>query len=286
MLSADLIDALAPVFGGHAALQRVQPVGIGSINRAFRLDTASGRYFVKINTAQRRTMFEQEAAGLGLLAPHIRVPGVVAQGHTESSAYLLLDWLDLSPVRDGARLGEALAGLHQHTAEQHGWMADNTIGTTPQRNDWRDDAVAFWRDCRLQPQFALAARNGLRLPKSDILLTELGALYGDYCPVASCLHGDLWSGNVGELADGTPVLYDPAPYFSDRESDLAMTELFGGFGRRFREAYVAAWPLDPGYRVRRNVYQLYHVLNHFNLFGGSYAADAKSLLDMLCAELR
>ncbi|RMG29588.1 MAG: fructosamine kinase family protein, partial [Gammaproteobacteria bacterium] len=113
-----------------------------------------------------------------------------------------------------------------------------------------------------------------------------GDFFTDYHPVPSLLHGDLWGGNWGTLESGEPVIFDPAVYYGDREADLAMTELFGGFGRDFRAAYEAAWPLDPGYRVRRTLYNLYHILNHLNLFGGGYLGQALSMMEALLAETR
>ena len=117
-------------------------------------------------------------------------------------------------------------------------------------------------------------------------MAELGALFCGYHPVPSLLHGDLWSGNYGATRDGEPVLFDPAVYYGDRETDLAMSELFGGFGPAFYESYNAVWPLDPGYAIRRDLYNLYHLLNHFNLFGGGYGAQSAAAIERLLREIR
>jgi fructosamine-3-kinase len=168
-----------------------------------------------------------------------------------------------------------------------GWDRDNTIGSTPQLNEPSVDWVTFWRERRLGYQLELAARNGYRgrlKQRGERLLDGLGALL-DHNPVPSLLHGDLWGGNLGYDEAGEPVIFDPACYFGDREADLAMTELFGGFGRRFWAAYQEAWPLSEGYPVRKHLYNLYHVINHLNLFGGGYLSQAESMIDRLLAEI-
>ncbi|WP_255987980.1 fructosamine kinase family protein [Chitinolyticbacter albus] len=258
-------------------------VGGGSINRACRVESDAGPFFVKLNQARRLPMFEAEAQGLLQLAEGARVPRPICHGVAGEHAFLVLEWLDLQPRGDDAALGNMLAGLHRITRPRHGWDIDNTIGSTPQSNAWCDDWIAFWREQRLLPQLALAARNGHVLRDTTSLLERFPVLFTGYTPLPSCLHGDLWSGNVGFLTDGAPVLFDPACYFGDRETDLAMSELFGGFGPRFRAAYDAAWPLDPGYPRRRALYQLYHLLNHLNLFGDGYLAAAQGALDQVVA---
>jgi len=214
----------------------------------------------------------------------IRVPQVFTHGELADVAFIVLEWLDVVDGGRGAALGQALASLHAVSAPRFGWHRDNTIGTTPQRNDWHDDWATFFRDCRLAPQFALACASGYdgRLRRDqDRMLAVVDALLAGYCPQASLLHGDLWAGNAGQLADGTPVVYDPATYFGDREADLAMTELFGGFSPAFYAAYTDAAPLDDGYPLRRTLYNLYHVLNHLNLFGRAYLRRAEAIVDEL-----
>ena len=175
------------------------------------------------------------------------------------------------------------------TAKTHGWHRDNTIGTTPQDNARTGDWAGFFRDRRIAPQLALAARNGHggRLQRDgEKLLAQIPALLGSRAPAASLLHGDLWSGNAARLASGEPVIFDPAVYFGDREADLAMTELFGGFGADFYAAYAEAWPPAAGYPARRTLYNLYHVLNHLNLFGGGYRAQAEAMIGKMLAQAR
>ena len=264
----------------------------GCINRAARVEGRDGRcFFVKVNDAARRSMFEAEAAGLLELAAAgaVRVPQPVGVGSTQTESFLILEYLPLKRGADApAELGQQLAALHRTTRPNYGWQHDNTIGATPQRNGWCDDWVEFFRERRLRYQLDLAAANGgERLQESGAeLLERMAGLFTDYRPTASLLHGDLWGGNAAATMDGEAVLFDPAVYFGDRETDLAMTELFGGFPVRFHENYRDAWPLDSGYSVRKSLYNLYHVLNHFNLFGGAYAAQAERMQRQLLSELK
>ena len=191
--------------------------------------------------------------------------------------------------RDWAALGEGLAAMHRHCASEFGWRQDNTIGTTPQLNSYSSDWLQFWSERRLKFQLQLADRNGYQgeLLKLGARLSEAcHVLFDNYHPQPSLLHGDLWSGNVAALPDGTPIIFDPAVYFGDRETDIAMTELFGGFNGSFYSAYNDAWPLDKGYQQRKHFYNLYHVLNHLNLFGGGYLRQAEHLMSRLLSELR
>jgi protein-ribulosamine 3-kinase len=177
--------------------------------------------------------------------------------------------------------------MHRATSGRFGWHRDNTIGATPQLNAWESDWIVFWQTYRLGYQLDLAARSGhggQLQRRGGLLLERLPALF-DHAPVPSLLHGDLWGGNFSGDAEGNPVIFDPACYYGDREADLAMTELFGGFSGRFYSAYRAAWPLDPGYDTRKTLYNLYHILNHLNLFGGGYGSQAERMIDRLLAEL-
>jgi fructosamine-3-kinase len=185
-------------------------------------------------------------------------------------------------------LGEQLARQHRATRAAFGWDRDNTIGSTPQLNAWADDWVGFFRERRLRYQLSLAGANGhgARLQKrGDLLLANVGAFFTSYTPVPALLHGDLWGGNRMTDVQGRPVIVDPAVYYGDREADLAMTKLFGGFGAAFYAAYQGAWSLDAGATVRQDLYNLYHVLNHLNLFGEGYLGQSLALIDRLLAEV-
>ena len=190
---------------------------------------------------------------------------------------------------DPVALGEGLAAMHRISREQYGWFRDNTIGSTPQDNTQSDDWIEFWQVHRLQFQLDLAARKGAAgrlLSQGEKLLVGLPVLFDSYVPEASLLHGDLWSGIYAFTQAGEPTIFDPGVYYGDREADLAMTELFGGFGSDFYAAYNNAWPLDDGYRSRKKLYNLYHILNHFNMFGGGYERQAQEMMDSLLSELR
>jgi len=201
----------------------------------------------------------------------------------------VLEHLKLTPNGPANQLGEQLAALHHITSDQHGWTRDNYIGSTAQCNKVCNDWLEFWRECRLKPQFALAQAGGYGsrlLRKGEQLLETLDQLLDGHQPVASLLHGDLWAGNKAFTVDGQAVIFDPASYYGDRETDIAMTELFGGFEQAFYSAYQAHYPLADGYPVRRDLYNLYHMLNHLNLFGGGYLSRCESMIESLLAQVR
>jgi fructosamine-3-kinase len=263
----------------------------GDISEAFTLADGARTFFVKTQLASRLDLFEAEAAGLVELAAAraVRVPQVITHGSAAEHAYLVLEYLPLDGRGDAALLGRQLAQQHRVTAVQFGGPHDNWIGATPQPNGWMDDWVEFWRIHRLGFQLKLAAQNGYggALQRDgEALMARLENLFAGYRPQPALLHGDLWGGNHGFLADGTPVIFDPATYYGDRECDLAMSALFGGFAPAFYAAYREAWPLDAGDATRRTLYNLYHILNHANLFGGGYAAQAHRMTLQLLAELR
>jgi fructosamine-3-kinase len=288
-----IAEAIARATGRPFAVRARRDAGGGCINSALVLEGADASYFVKLNRAERLAMFEAEAEGLAELAAAraLRVPRPLCTGRAGDASYLVLEHLPLGHGETASleRLGRGLAALHRVHAPRYGWKRDNTIGSTPQPNAWSDDWLEFWRDRRLGHQLELAAAHGhggALQRKGERLLAGLAAFFGGYRPAPSLLHGDLWGGNFAVTAGGEPVIFDPAVYYGDRETDLAMTELFGGFGARFYSAYREAWPLDPGYAVRKTLYNLYHVLNHLNLFGGGYGGQAERMLDTLLAELR
>lgn len=262
----------------------------GSISSAFRVDSQRGPVFVKVETAAASDRLAAEADGLAALAASgtVRTPEVLAQGIADNRAFLIMEYIERGDAHGAAaRLGTQLAAMHGHGGGQFGWHRDNYIGSTPQPNSQRGDWVAFLREQRLGFQLDLAARNAYRPGKENAarLLEGLDTFYVDYQPEPALLHGDLWGGNWFADAGGAPVIFDPAAYRGDREADLAMTELFGGFGKDFYAAYRAAWPLDAGYAVRRDLHKLYHVLNHLNIFGGGYLGQAESLIARLVGEL-
>jgi len=267
-----------------------ETIGGGCINTTVRLGDGRHSYFIKLNHAHRLEMFEAESTGLAELASTntIRIPHPLCHGIAGNQAYLVMEHITLGRPKDqSAELaGRQLAMMHRTTQAQFGWHRDNTIGSTPQPNRLHDDWAGFWREQRLVVQLQLAAHNGYtgRLQQQGEKLLDKLALLIDHSPPASLLHGDLWGGNLAYDLEGLPVIYDPAVYYGDREADLAMTELFGGFSQAFYAAYQETWPLDPGYHTRKELYNLYHILNHLNLFGGGYLAQAQGMIDHLLAE--
>jgi protein-ribulosamine 3-kinase len=295
-LGGAIAECIAKATGEGFAPLAQEGVSGGCIHRALRIEgrtTAGTRaYFAKANDAASAAMFACEAEGLEALraAGSVRVPRVIARGDDGERSWLVLEWLDLAPLAGAAaaRLGEALAAQHRIAQQRFGWGRDNFIGASPQPNGWSDDWLGFWRSCRLMAQLRLAA--GRRLPsrmidRGERLAADCEAFFQDHRPGPSLLHGDLWSGNAAMTPEGEPVLFDPAAYMGDREADVAMTELFGGFPADFGAAYRATWPMEDGYRARRDFYNLYHLLNHANLFGGGYVRQAEQSIERLLAEI-
>ncbi len=260
------------------------------MSRTLRWESGAGDLFVKVAAATEADMFAAEAAGLVELAAAdaVRVPRVLAAGVVEASAWLALEWIELQPLTPAAQraLGMRLARQHRCTSARFGWHRDNTIGRTPQRNAWSTEWPAFFTQQRLQYQLDLAHGNGHRGPwhlRAGALLEQVPRLLQGHRPQPSLLHGDLWGGNAAADRDGQPVIFDPAVYYGDREADLAMTRLFGGFGPEFHAAYETQWPLRPGAAARADLYNLYHLLNHLNLFGAGYLRRVMEVVEALHA---
>lgn len=287
-----ICENIANVTGDRVSPQGQDSIGGGCINQAFRLRSSHCDYFIKLNQSHQLPMFAAEARGLQEIVDSktLRAPRPICWGQQGDNAYLVLEYLELGGGRGGMdTLGQGLAAMHRVTGPRYGWEIDNTIGSTPQLNTYTDDWITFWRELRLGYQLELAGQNGFggRLQKrGGQLLDSLPSLLEGHDPEPSLLHGDLWSGNFAIMSDGVPVIYDPAVYYGDREADLAMTELFGGFGNRFYGAYRDAWQIDEGYSVRKTLYNLYHILNHLNLFGGGYLSQAEGMIDRLLGEIR
>ncbi|NJL02119.1 MAG: fructosamine kinase family protein [Spirulinaceae cyanobacterium RM2_2_10] len=263
-----------------------RPVGGGCINQATALSDGDRTYFVKVNTPVQVEMFAAEAIALEQLyaTQTIRVPQPICWGCTDRHSFIAMEWLEFGRGDAAAweRMGEQLAALHRwRGAEQFGWERNNTIGSTPQINTWTETWPDFFAIERIGYQLRLAKRKGGQFPDTDRVIAVIRDRLADHQPQPSLLHGDLWSGNAACTVAGEPVIIDPATYWGDREADLAMTELFGGFPAAFYRGYNQAWPLDSGYPQRKALYNLYHVLNHFNLFGGGYGSQASRTLEQL-----
>ena len=292
-----IIEHIEQSTGKCFSANQQQSVGGGSINNAFTLsDGVGGQYFVKTNSPGRLAMFEAEAKGLAEMASShcIKVPAAICFGDDGTQSYIVLEYFDMSGRADQALLGEQLAAMHRVTAEKYGWKIDNTIGVTHQPNTQGESWLEFWREHRLGFQLQLAVENGYGGELQSLgerLLVEMPKLFVGRTIEASMLHGDLWGGNIAGLSedglsDGTPIIFDPAFYYGDRESDLAMTYVFGGFSANFYASYQSAYPLDDGFAVRKTFYNIYHIINHLNMFGGDYHGQAVNMLEQVLAEIR
>jgi fructosamine-3-kinase len=283
---------------GLALLAR-SPVGGGCIHSAWCLRTAGdGRLFAKTNRADKLPVLEAEAEGLVALArvapAALRIPEPLGLGLAGDEAVLVLPWLELGRGGGAAgswtECGANLARLHRlslqpaqapETAQGFGWSRDNYIGASPQPNGWREEWSVFFAECRLRPQLHWLARKGRPMRGAERLLAHVSAWLAGHAPQPCLVHGDLWSGNAALLAGGGASLFDPAVHRGDREVDLAMARLFGGFPEAFFRGYAEEWPLPAGWRERVALYNLYHLLNHANLFGGEYNNQAQTVIDAL-----
>ncbi len=267
----------------NASVKNILHVSGGDINQAAKVTLGNGQViFIKWHRNPPPNMFFAEAQGLKLLnsANALRVPKV----YFCTDNLLAMEWLGRSvrqPSGAAAKLGVGLAQQHRAIADTFGLKTDNYCGLTPQCNAQSDNWVEFFADRRLTYQMLLAAsRNRLptdRRQKLERLIVKLPEFLPAH-PPASLLHGDLWGGNWIISASGEAALIDPAVYFGHREADLAFTELFGGFPPEFYRTYQTAWPLEPGYNERKDIYNLYHLLNHLNLFGGGYGGSVDTVL--------
>ncbi|CCQ56243.1 MULTISPECIES: fructosamine kinase family protein [Crocosphaera] len=269
--------------GKPFTVERQKSVSGGCINQGYCLIGSDIKYFVKINHASKVEMFAAEALGLKEMAQTqtIRVPKPICWGMTERSSYIVLEWLEFGSSHNSAweEMGIKLAKMHNYQGEnKFGWSENNTIGSTPQVNNWTDTWSDFFANHRIGFQLKLANRKGGNFGNYNQIVDKVRQILASIEPKPSLVHGDLWSGNVAVTDAGEPVILDPATYYGDREVDLAMTELFGGFPAAFYRGYNEVFPLDKGYKKRKTLYNLYHILNHFNLFGGGYGSQANFMI--------
>ena len=270
-LSKQIADSMQSDF----SVQSIEPVYGGDINQAYSISGQKQKFFVKLNSSSRFDMFEAEAKGLKQIEDShtIKVPNFISCGVFENHSFLILEWLNISKSGDMADVAVSLAKMHKTTSKNFGFASDNFIGSTPQINQWKSNWIDFFAENRLKPQLQWLKEKGVagRIQNSiNELTSQLDRFFIDYNPEPSLIHGDLWQGNYGFNLDGIPVIYDPACYYGDFEADLAMMELFGNPGELFFSEYNKHNPNDEGYAVRKNIYNLYHLLNHANLFGSSY----------------
>jgi len=278
-------NLLSDKLGKQVTVHSTAAVGGGSINSAYRLDTNAGKFFVKLNAVSRfPEMFNKELLGLKILseAGALPVPETVGLGEDRDDAFLVLKFVDTGVPPSGfwENFGHALAQLHGHSADSFGLDHDNYIGSLPQSNTFHDSWEDFFIEERLKPQITLAVDNN-RLFNNDLkafqnFFNRLSEIFPKEVP--ALLHGDLWSGNFMINTAGEAVLIDPAVYFGHREMDLGMSQLFGGFHSRFYEAYNEASPLESGWEKRLDYCNLYPLLVHVNLFGGSYVHSVREII--------
>lgn len=281
-----ITEQISQATGKPFQIETTRPVSGGCINQGYSVSSGERTYFVKINNAAQIAMFEAEALGLKqiLATGTIRVPHPICCGLSGRYSFLVLEWLEFERGDNDSwsQMGRKLANLHQFRgSSQFGWERDNTIGSTPQINTWTERWADFFAESRIGYQLKLAQKRGGNFPPENIVIPTARDYLAQHQPQPSLVHGDLWSGNVAVTLEGEPVILDPATYYGDREVDLAMTELFGGFPAAFYRGYNEIWPLDGGYQRRKTLYNLYHILNHFNLFGGGYGSQANQMLQQV-----
>lgn len=279
----EIAQAITQATDQEFAIANTTSVSGGCINQGYRISGNGTEYFVKLNDAAKVEMFTAETIGLKQMyaTQTITVPLPICWGIAENSSYIVLQWLDLASGSnaDWKAMGQNLAAMHREgQGKGFGFEVNNTIGSTPQINNWMENWADFFAEQRIGYQLKLAQRNGGNFPDLNRVVEAVRARLGDHQPESSILHGDLWSGNAAIAANGSPVIFDPATYYGDRETDIAMTELFGGFPGTFYQGYNEAWQLDSSYQQRKSIYNIYHVLNHFNLFGGSYGSQANRIM--------
>jgi len=284
-----LTDLLEEALGKTPKITASGAVSGGCIHDSRRLETDAGFFFLKQASLHQRSMLEAESAALKALAGTntVRVPTVITEGEVDQKYVLILEWIDLQPLdqNSGSDLGEKLAALHSvASGSRFGWGRENFIGSTPQYNGWMDSWPDFFRENRLRPQFELAREKGYSLPSPEPLLAGIESFFPDGAlPPPRPLHGDLWGGNAACDGREEPVIFDPAFYYGDPETDLAFTRFFGGFPESFYRRYREIVPQRPGWQIRETLYNLYHVLNHLNLFGAGYRSTATRMIEDLNA---
>ena len=279
--------ALTSALGRPVRVARSQPLGGGDISEVARVHTDAGTFIVKSHPSPPSGLFNAEAAGLTALrasGTSLRIPEVIVVDDGPP-AFLIIE--DLGSGRPAVGFDEAvgrgLAQLHRHTAQRFGFERDTFCGTTRQPNAWTGSWVDFYRQSRLGFQLDLAAHAHLLSPaeasRISRLIGTLDTILDEPADGPSLIHGDLWSGNLHTASSGAPSLVDPSVSFAHREAELGMMRLFGGFSERVYAAYDEAFPLEPEWRERNAVYQLYHLLNHLNLFGGTYRGQVMAVVD-------
>ncbi|MFZ6051808.1 fructosamine kinase family protein [Halocola ammonii] len=281
-LKQELSSRLSAFTKKTVKVESVKSVGGGSINHAARVLADGTNYFVKWNKREAfPQMFDKEQSGLELLSRgnHIRIPNVIATGELDSVAYLLTEWIESGSETDSfwEEFGQRLANLHREIGEKFGLDHDNYMGSLRQSNTWESSWAEFFIKHRIEPQVRMAVDAGFTFSSSfDHIYNLLQTEVPEESP--SLIHGDLWSGNFIVDSTNAPVLIDPATYFGHRESDIAMTTLFGGFSAAFYESYNNSFAMESGWQERLPLHNLYPLLVHVNLFGSGYVNQVNQIL--------
>jgi fructosamine-3-kinase len=284
-LNRDWLKTIEKFTGQKTELLRVGIVGGGSINDARKIDTTSGSFFAKINSDEAYPgMFEAEAKGLVFLKENssFNIPIPLGTGVTEGVQWILMENINRAVKSEDywEKFGQRLAEMHRHSNSHFGFDGDNYLGSLRQLNEKKDSWPEFFSEMRLKPQLKWAKENGeattemLRL--FEKVFNRIENIFPKEPPAA--VHGDLWTGNFMTGSDGEAVIFDPAAYYGHREMDLGMSKLFGGFDKRFYEAYHDAYPLEKGWEERIHIANLYPLMAHVNLFGGSYTSQVVNIL--------
>ena len=281
-----ITKAISEKTGRDFQLVNSRSIGGGCINQAYHLVGEQTEYFVKLNSAVKVEMFSVEALGLEEMynTQSITIPQPICWGAAENNSYLVLEYYSFGRGSNESwvAMGKQLALLHKKgTSNRFGWQVNNTIGSTPQINDWYDNWADFFAEKRIGYQLRLANRHGGNFRNSQAIVEKIRNYLSTHKPSPALVHGDLWSGNASFTSEGEPIIFDPACYYGDREVDLAMTELFGGFPSAFYQGYQQEYRIDEGYEQRKTIYNLYHILNHFNLFGGGYEYQSQTMINQI-----
>ncbi|MDD1780808.1 fructosamine kinase family protein [Enterovibrio sp. ZSDZ35] len=276
---------LSLALGQQFEVEEKMPVEGGDINECYAISSGDIRFFVKVNSKETLPIYEAEAESLRHLAnsSEVSVPQVIYIGIIKEKAVLVLDYIPMKPLNaeNAYILGKELARLHQWGEQlEYGFDIDNYIGASEQRNSWHRKWASFFADHRIGWQLKLAEEKGMSFGDVETIVENVKDKLHGHQPKASLVHGDLWKGNASMTING-PMVYDPASYWGDREVDVAMTELFGGFPEDFYKGYNEVWPLDEGFEERKDLYNLYHLLNHSNLFGGHYIEQTATVINKL-----
>ena len=283
--NAEIEKKLSGFLSTDVTINSLSPVGGGSINDTYKVNTNEGDFFVKKNSASLYPqMFEKEALGLKILreAKSIDLPEVIDFGESNNDSYLILKFINSGGKSSSFwdDFGRQLANLHKNSDSHFGLNHDNYIGSLHQHNNKHDSWSDFFREERLERQVKLARNNGaidkVTVAAFDRFYARIDSIFPKEPP--ALLHGDLWGGNfmVGEKGD--PLIIDPAVYYGHREMDLGMSQLFGGFDRQFYNSYDKNYPLENGWEERLSYCNLYPLMVHVNLFGGGYLQSVKSTI--------